>query len=108
MWQEPKREPLIKDVVDRGALSLNYGESGHAKTFVALDIALHVALGLPWHGHKVRQGEVVYVATEGGGGIERRLDAFGLHHEILPDGVPNLVALVKTLGITTALLDVPG
>ncbi len=108
--QEPKREALIKGVSDRGTLSEIHGESGAAKTFVALDLGLHVSLGWPWHGHKVRQGAVVYIATEGGGGIERRLDALRLHHDIVPDGVPfyvlnRTVDLCHQDGDTYALIE---
>jgi hypothetical protein len=34
--------PLIKDLLDEGALSVIYGDSGSGKTFAALDIAFHV------------------------------------------------------------------
>jgi len=73
---------LVKGWLDRGAASVVYGESNVGKTFFALDIALHVAAGLPWHGNKValmlganRLGPVVYVAAEGGVGINNRIEA---------------------------------
>jgi hypothetical protein len=85
----PKREPLIRGVLDRGAMSCPYGGSNTGKTFFALDIAAHIALGWEtWRGRKVRQGAVVYIAAEGGLGIEERLTAFRYHHEINADGVP--------------------
>ena len=46
------------------------------KTFLALDLALHVAADLNWHGAKVRAtGPVIYVASEGGRGIRNRIAA---------------------------------
>jgi hypothetical protein len=66
---------LVKGWLDRGALSVIYGESNVGKTFLALDLALHVAAGTAWHGHRVKGGPVVYIACEGGGGIEKRLIA---------------------------------
>ena len=67
--------PLIKDLLDEGALSVIYGDSGSGKTFAALDLAFHVAAGLDWNGKKVRRGLIVYVAAEGGKRIKRRIAA---------------------------------
>lgn len=71
---------LVKGWLDRGAMSVVYGESNVGKTFLALDLATHVAAGLDWHGHRVPTGEkwagpVLYIASEGGTGIRNRLDA---------------------------------
>jgi hypothetical protein len=71
---------LVKGWLDRGAFSVVYGESNVGKTFFALDLALHVAAGKQWHGNKVRDwqtcpGPVVYVAGEGGAGINNRIEA---------------------------------
>ena len=52
-----------------GALSgttLLWGEPGIGKSFVAMSMAVSIASGRPWIGHKVKQGAVVYVAGEGG------------------------------------------
>ena len=46
------------------------------KTFLALDIAAHVSLGLEWHGRPVRPGRVVYVYAEGRTGLGPRLRAW--------------------------------
>jgi hypothetical protein len=68
-------EPLIKGLLDRGAMSVWYGESNTGKTFVALDAAWHVAAGQKWAGMRVRQGAVLYLAPEGGQGIYKRAAA---------------------------------
>lgn len=68
-------EPLIKGLIDRGAMSVWYGESNSGKTFVALDAAWHIAAGQPWAGMRVRKGAVLYVAPEGGRGIYKRMAA---------------------------------
>jgi hypothetical protein len=65
-----------------------YGASGCGKTFLALDLAAHVALGRNWRERKLNQGTVIYIAAEGGLGIEERLTAFRLHHEIDVTDVP--------------------
>lgn len=68
---------LVKGWIDRGALSVLYGESNVGKTFLALDLALHVAAGRDWRGNRVAElpGPVVYVAAEGGRGIRNRIEA---------------------------------
>lgn len=92
-WAEfvklPPSEHLVKGVLDRGAFSVVFGEPNTGKSFFAMDLALHVALGWEWRGKKVRPGAVVYIAAEGGRGLIRRLDAFGQHHQIDdPAGLP--------------------
>lgn len=73
---------LIKNWLDCGTSSVVYGESNVGKTFFALDLALHVAARLPWHGLKVAgmgqkpsHGKVYYFALEGGSGIRNRICA---------------------------------
>lgn len=80
--QLPRRNPLIKGLLDRGCMSVMYGNSNSGKTFLALDICLHVALGRAWLGRRVHQGRVLYVAAEGGFGLAERLRAFQIHHNV--------------------------
>lgn len=47
------RNYLVKGWLDQGAASVVYGPSGVGKTFLALDLTLHVAAGADWHGHRV-------------------------------------------------------
>ena len=41
-------------------------DSNCGKSFLALDIAVHIATGQSWMGHKTRIGQVLYLACEGG------------------------------------------
>jgi hypothetical protein len=82
--------PLIKGVLSVGAMSVVYGESNSGKSFLALDLAFHVATGRPWNGHKVRQGAVLYIAAEGGPGFHKRVAALRKHYDAR--GVPFGVA----------------
>ncbi|WP_182804640.1 helicase RepA family protein [Paracoccus sp. MC1862] len=71
---------LVKGWLDQGAFSVVYGESNVGKTFLAMDLALHVAAGMDWHGSRVPSGDkwagpVIYVASEGGSGIHNRVEA---------------------------------
>jgi hypothetical protein len=67
--------PLIKGLLDQGAMTVLYGASNSGKTFVAMDIAYHVATGAPWGGMKVTRFPVLYVAAEGGQGAKKRAAA---------------------------------
>jgi hypothetical protein len=55
---------LVDHVVPAGGLVLLYGPSGIGKTFAVLDLALSVAAGEDWLGHRTMSGGVVYVAAE--------------------------------------------
>lgn len=66
---------LIKGLLGASALTVLFGGSNTGKTFVAVDLSLHVAAGLPWRGRRIKQGSVIYIAGEGGTGIRNRLSA---------------------------------
>jgi hypothetical protein len=67
---------MVKGWLSRRGLSMLYGPSNAGKTFVALDMAMHIAAGKPWRGCKVNGGPVLYIAAEGGAGVRNRLAAF--------------------------------
>jgi RecA-family ATPase len=71
---------LIADYLEEEALATLVGSSKAFKTFLALDWVLHVAYGLPWLGHPVRQGSAMYIAAEGRYGIKQRVTAWLQHH----------------------------
>jgi KaiC/GvpD/RAD55 family RecA-like ATPase len=83
--------PLVKGLLEREQISVIYGEAGCGKTFLALDVALHVAAEFEWFGRTVDQGAVIYVAAEAGRSIINRVvawrTAFGLDKHDLPFGV---------------------
>jgi hypothetical protein len=72
--------PLVKGFLEREQISLWVGETGCGKTFLLLDLSLHLAAGLDWFGRKVEQGFVVYVAAEAGRSIVNRVAAFKVAH----------------------------
>lgn len=78
---------LVKRLLPSIGLALVYGHPGSGKTFWILDVGLHVALGWPWGGRRVRQGLVIYVAAEGVAGLRNRVAAFRRHHGIT-DRIP--------------------
>lgn len=74
-------EWVIDKVFPEKSFGVIYGAPKKGKSFVALDMALCVASGLPWHGHEVRQGNVLYIVGEGLGGLGKRLKAWKAHNQ---------------------------
>lgn len=101
----PKRRYLIKGVLDEGAFSVVYGASNSGKTFFALNMACHIALGWQWSGRKTKKGSVIYVAGEGGLGISERLAAFKAHHELQGYGDIYILPQALILSESTPALD---
>jgi hypothetical protein len=65
---------IVKGILHRGELGAVYGPSTVGKTFCVLDLAYHVAHGIDWHGHRIRQrAPVLYVALEGERGFRHRM-----------------------------------
>lgn len=71
---------LIKRTLPRQGLAQIYGHSGAGKSFLAVDMAMHVALGRDWNGQQTHKGVAVYVAAEGQRGLKNRVVAFRRHH----------------------------
>lgn len=78
---------LVKHVIPADAVGVMFGGSGTFKSFIALDLALHVAHGLNWLGKRTRKGRVLIVAAEGGSGLWRRIVAWHREHRIKWQGV---------------------
>ena len=67
---------LVKGAVPLESLGVMFGASGTFKSFLSIDLALHVAHGMHWMGRKTRKGPVVFIAAEGGAGLWRRIEAW--------------------------------
>ena len=73
---------LVKRWIQSQALVMVHGPSGGGKTFVVLDWCLRMASGIPdWCGHKVKAGNVVYLAGEGHHGLRGRVAAWKHHNQ---------------------------
>lgn len=118
--QEPP-EFLVGGLIPERALGYIYGDSNTFKTFVALDLALSVAYGVPWQGRPVKQASVVYILGEGQGSFAKRVRVwraarglaetpapfYALLHPVYltdPQEVPRLVAVVEAKGVAPALV----
>lgn len=67
---------LVKGILPRRGLTVIWGPPKCGKSFWILDLALHVALGRTYRGHKTKAGPVVYIACEGGHQFGARIAAF--------------------------------
>ena len=93
-YQAP--DELVEGVLTVGDGSMLYGDSNSGKTFLAIDLACAVARGVNWHGRRVEQGLVMYVASESPGSVRGRLQAYQQHHRCK---VPNFAIVQSPLDL---------
>src|SRR5262245_55423073 len=70
------KEWLVRELLGDGDASTVYGKPGDGKSVLVEDMALHIAAGRDWHGKRVKQGAVLYIALERKKLVERRAIAF--------------------------------
>ena len=109
---------FVEEFLGDRSLSVFFGGSNVCKTFVVLDLGLHVATGLRWCGKAVDQGGVVYFALEGGHGVHNRIAAWReAYHP--PEDIPfylvaqpismldsdcdNTINLIKAISVTAPM-----
>ncbi len=93
---------LIKGVLEREQISLIMGLKQTGKTFLALDLSLHIAGGLKWFGRRVYEGAVVYVAAEAGRSIVNRVCAWKFAHGYDDDAVIPFFAVTSSIDLCHA------
>ncbi len=94
----PPPEWQIEGILPLGGLVGLYGPPGVGKSFVAIDMALHLAAGKPWQGRATRQGYGLYVSAEGGTGIGKRVNAWLRYHVLTPKDAP-IAWLVESISV---------
>jgi AAA domain len=73
----PDQEWLINGILPKNGLVVLYGSPGSCKTFVSLDIGLHISNIMDWCGNTIcNPGIVVYLLGEGKVGIKKRIMAW--------------------------------
>jgi AAA domain len=77
---QSRKDWLVHGLLGADEASASYGRPGDGKSALAEDMALHIAAGREWHGRKVKQGAVIYVALERKKLVERRAIAFRLEY----------------------------
>jgi len=83
---------LVRGYVERDSMAVIYGEPGHGKSFVAIDVACCVATGSDWHGRAFKRGAVFYIAGEGHNGLARRFSAWSKARGVSLAGAPLFVS----------------
>lgn len=78
----------IDGILEQHALAAGFGAPAAGKTFVMLDMALSIASGKDYHGRKVKQASVFYIAGEGHNGFVRRCRAWSKVHDVPLDDLP--------------------
>jgi hypothetical protein len=83
--EEKEVDWFVDKYIPGASVALLMADSNTGKTFVGVDIMMSAASGIPWHGHKVNQGSVLFVAAEGMNGLNRRIAAWRKAHGIYGD-----------------------
>lgn len=123
--QEPSW--LIEGLIMQQSAALIFGKSNAFKSFLAIDAALSVATGRPWHGAAVVQKKVLIVATEGAIGVGKlRIPGWYEHHGVpeaergnaflypaeisldVKESIDILAATIEHYGIGLVVLDIFG
>jgi hypothetical protein len=85
---QPSTAPayVVDKIIPRLGVVVIWGKPKCGKTFWTFDLEMHVALGWPYRGHHVEQGEVLHIACEGVAGLGSRKEAWRLHHIVEKTG----------------------
>lgn len=97
----PDPEWLLERHLPQTGMGFLYGRPGCGKSFLALDMALHIAYGLPrWHGDEVRArpgANVLYIAREGATGFKQRIIAWQAARQLPVGRAANFRLLRETI-----------
>lgn len=70
----------IDKLITENGFALVWGKQASFKSFFALDMALHMSYGLPFHGRETLPKRVLYIAGEGASGFKNRIGAWRKHY----------------------------
>jgi hypothetical protein len=83
--KDGEQPDLVEELIPAAGMTVMWGPPKCFKSFLMLDIAVHVALGLEYRGRYVKQGTVIYCAFEGGYELSKRVHAHRLHRDLPED-----------------------
>lgn len=105
----PTENWLVKGYLTLDSLAVLFGDPGCGKSFLAIDIACHVATGTPWRGCPVKPGKVLYIAGEGRNGLSKRFRAWFERHGKQPRNIQICtmpIALTDPAGIAALVAEI--
>lgn len=79
-------EYVVKGLIPARSTCALHGPSGSGKTFVARDLACAVASGEEFHGHRTKQGSVLYLCLEGKSDFPKRVKGVEAQFGKVPRG----------------------
>jgi hypothetical protein len=71
---------LVDHVLTEDGFAVIYGPPGATKSFAAIDMALSICAGVPFHGANTQKGPVLYAIGEGIRGLKYRIESWKLAH----------------------------
>ena len=113
---------LVDRMIPTKGIGVIFGASGAFKSFIASDLALHLAAGLGWAGREGMGTCAVYIAAEGAAGLHKRKVGWEVQNGNLPasaqfwliEAAPNLgaaegdalalIASIESRGVTPGLI----
>ena len=82
--KRPKATWLVPKLIPSHGVGVIWGASGTYKTFFVLDLVLRLCAGTPVWGRTSKQTPCAYLYGEGGSGIDKRIDAWLIRHQVRP------------------------
>ncbi len=73
---------LVEGFFEVNSLNMLFGQPASGKSFIAIDLAIHIAIGQPWHGYPVCAGKAIYITGEAFRGCNERVKACISHYNI--------------------------
>ena len=95
----------IKGLLPRAGLACIFGASGSGKTFIALDIACHIATGKYWGERKTEEGVVIYIAAESPASLNNRAALW--RDQNAPDADLPFGIIPRSLNLRDPYVDLP-
>ncbi|MDR3527398.1 MAG: AAA family ATPase [Rhizomicrobium sp.] len=90
---------LVKGLLPRRGLAVIWGAPKCGKSFWALDVALHIAMGRQYRDLRTIQGGIVYIALEGGAAFGNRIEAWREYHAVAVEAEADFHLLVTSLDL---------
>jgi KaiC/GvpD/RAD55 family RecA-like ATPase len=101
----PQVSWFVRQLIPARGIIVIFGSPKSGKTHVAVDVTMHAAHGMHWHGHTVpRALRVAYLAGEGHAGLRVRFHAWCRAHA--PERRADYVVLPQALALAARIEDV--